>query len=157
MRVTNHHKKALERQVLESIRIEEGNLVQEESLNLKSEWVSSKLPGMQVQSPKGIRKPERKEGKRVRYEKEEEGTLQEGENWQEGTQEVGNSQGRQQKRPRNSNDREEGRKLVIEVRKDVQTREEMEKEKIEKERKKKLQPQSFTEIQLRKAGHSWSP
>ena len=41
MRVTNFHKKALERQVLESLRIEEGSLVQEESLNLKSEWASS--------------------------------------------------------------------------------------------------------------------
>merc|ERR1712240_416626 len=78
MRITNFHKKALERQVLESLRIEEGNLNQEESLNLKSEWASSKLPEMQVRSPKGIRKPERKEEKRVRYEKEEEDALQEG-------------------------------------------------------------------------------
>ena len=43
MRITNFHKKALERQVLESIRIEEGNLIQEESHNLKSEWASSKI------------------------------------------------------------------------------------------------------------------
>ena len=52
MRITNFHKKALERQVLESIRIEEGSLNQEESLNLMSEWASSKLPGMQIPTPK---------------------------------------------------------------------------------------------------------
>ena len=91
MCIINYHKRALERQVLESLRIEEGSLIQEESLNLKSEGASSKLPGMQVQLPKGIRKPERKEEKRVRYEKEKEGTLQEGDNLEECSQEVGNS------------------------------------------------------------------
>ena len=63
MRVTNYHKKALERQVLESIRIEEGNLNQEESLNLKSEWAASKLPGVLIRTPKGVGRPERKEEK----------------------------------------------------------------------------------------------
>ena len=76
MRVTNFHKKALERQVLESIRIEEGCLNQEESLNLKSEWASSKLPGMQIRTPKGVRRPERKEEKRIRYEEGKEGREQ---------------------------------------------------------------------------------
>ena len=68
MRVTNYHKKALERQVLESIRIEEGNINQEESLNLKSEWAASKLPGVLIRTPKGVGRPERKEEKRIRYE-----------------------------------------------------------------------------------------
>ena len=63
MRVTNYHKKALERQVLESIRIEEGNLNQEESLNLKSEWAASKLPGVLIRTPKGVGRPERMEEK----------------------------------------------------------------------------------------------
>ena len=76
MRVTNFHKKALERQVLESIRIEEGSLHQEQSLNLKSEWASSKLPGMQIRTPKGVRRPEKKEEKRIRYEEDKEGREQ---------------------------------------------------------------------------------
>lgn len=64
MRVKDHHKKALERQVLESVRIEEGRSRPEENLNLKSEWAASKLPGIQVRIPKGTRKLE---DKRIRY------------------------------------------------------------------------------------------
>ena len=138
MRITNYHKKPLERQVLESLRIEEGSAVQEESLNLKSEWAASKLPGMKVYLPKGIRKPERKEEKRVRYEqeKEKEGTPKEGSTVEKGTQEVESNLGRKMKRSRTKTEVEEGRKLVIEVRKDIRTREELEKEKLDKERKK---------------------
>ena len=60
MRVTDNHKKALERQIVESIRIEEGCQNPEENLNLKSEWAASKLPSIQIRIPKGGKKMEEK-------------------------------------------------------------------------------------------------
>ena len=59
-RLLSKHRTALERQVVESVRIEEisGNPL--ESLNLKSEWVGSKLPGLLVARPKGTARPKDK-------------------------------------------------------------------------------------------------
>ena len=53
MRTTNYLQKALERQVLISLRIEEGAKVPGESLNQKSEWAMSKLPNIQLRKVKG--------------------------------------------------------------------------------------------------------
>ena len=66
MRITRYHKKAAERQILESIRILEGNKNPQESLNLKSEWAAARLPTILVK--KGNYQPgNRREEKRVRY------------------------------------------------------------------------------------------
>ena len=58
MKVTEHYKKALETQVLESVRIEEVCQNLEENLNLKSEWAQSKLPGIKVRVTKVSKKIE---------------------------------------------------------------------------------------------------
>ena len=63
MRITDYHQKAQERQIVESLRIEEGGKALEESLNLKSEWAASKLPSISVR--KATRAVGRKEEKRV--------------------------------------------------------------------------------------------
>ena len=47
------HITPLDRQVRESLNIIKASKVAEECLNLKSEWGGSKLPGLQVHSPKG--------------------------------------------------------------------------------------------------------
>ena len=43
----------LERQIMESVLIEEVASNAEECLNMKSEWAGSKLPGLAVTRPKG--------------------------------------------------------------------------------------------------------
>ena len=66
MRVTKYHKKAVERQILKSIRILGGNKNPQESLNLKSEWAAARLPTISVR--KGAYQPgNKKEDKRIRY------------------------------------------------------------------------------------------
>ena len=166
MRVTNYHKKALERQVLESIRIEEGNLNQEESLNLKSEWAASKLPGVLIRTPKGVGRLERKEEKRIRY---EEGSV--GENREDRENEVSVSavsevsrEGGDQGRPKRARCEEES--ITEEARKeeanvvgirDVMTREEREARRLEEEKKRKASPKTFSELELKLRVHSWSP
>ena len=47
-RILSKHRLALDRQVMESIKIEEVSSKPQEALNLKSEWGGSKLPGLQV-------------------------------------------------------------------------------------------------------------
>ena len=54
MRVTSRHLYALKRQVRESINIEKYARNPLECLNLKNEWVGSKIPGIKVFRPKGI-------------------------------------------------------------------------------------------------------
>ena len=46
--------KALERQIEESVLIEKIVEVRAECLNLKSEWASSKIPGLSVSDPNGL-------------------------------------------------------------------------------------------------------
>ena len=52
---------------MESLRIEEGAKVPEESLNQKSEWTMLKLPHIQLRRVKGSQLT-KKEEKRIRYE-----------------------------------------------------------------------------------------
>ena len=52
-RITTKHQTPLERQIVESVNIEEAAGRPAECLNLKSEWAGSKLPGLQVLAPKG--------------------------------------------------------------------------------------------------------
>ena len=54
--MTSSHSTALERQVTESVRIENRMGKQEEVLNTKSEWAGSKLPGLSVKAPVGVGK-----------------------------------------------------------------------------------------------------
>ena len=56
MRILSKHMTPLDRQVRESLNIMKASKVAEECLNLKSEWGGSKLPGLQVHSPKGTGK-----------------------------------------------------------------------------------------------------
>ena len=44
----------LDRQIQESVNIEERSLRPRECLNLKSEWAGSKHPGLTIQRPKGV-------------------------------------------------------------------------------------------------------
>lgn len=46
----------MDRQVKESLNLLKASKIPEECLNLKSEWGGSKLPGLQVSSPKGTGK-----------------------------------------------------------------------------------------------------
>ena len=64
MRITDYHQKALKRQILESLRIDEGGKSPEESLNLKSEWAASKLPSISV---KKVNHTYGRKEKRVKY------------------------------------------------------------------------------------------
>ena len=52
MRILSSHMTPLDRQVKESLNILKASKIPEECLNLKSEWGDSKLPGLQVSSPK---------------------------------------------------------------------------------------------------------
>ena len=62
MIVLSKHMTPLDRQVRESLNIIKASKIAEECLNLKSEWGGSKLPGLQVRSPKGTgKKPEGRE------------------------------------------------------------------------------------------------
>ena len=61
MRVIQKHQRPLERQVIESLNIEIASRKPEECLNLKSEWCGSKMPGLVVSTPKGVRKTKDKE------------------------------------------------------------------------------------------------
>lgn len=54
LRVLSRHIKALERQVQESVLIERTLEIENECLNLKSEWAGSKIPGLRVSNPKGL-------------------------------------------------------------------------------------------------------
>ena len=69
-RVFSKHYSALERQVAESVLIEEISGSQEICLNLKNEWAGSKLPGVMVSRPKGTssrgNQPEAQVSKRTR-------------------------------------------------------------------------------------------
>ena len=56
-RITGRHMTPLDRQVQESVNIEERARRSEECLNLKKEWAGSKLPVITIQKPKGIRDP----------------------------------------------------------------------------------------------------
>ena len=56
MRILSSQMTPLDRQVKESLNILRASRVPEECLNLKSEWGGSKLPGLQVSSPKGTGK-----------------------------------------------------------------------------------------------------
>ena len=69
-RLLSKHRAALDRQVTESVRIEDAMANPLESLNLKNEWGGSKLPGLLVAKPKGTaRKRDLAEGsKRNRVE-----------------------------------------------------------------------------------------
>ena len=53
-RLTSKHQTPLDRQVQESVNIEEGAKSPRECLNLKNEWAGSKLPGISIQRPKGV-------------------------------------------------------------------------------------------------------
>ena len=90
IRITDYHQKALERQIVESLRIEEGGKAPEESLNLKSEWAASKLPSISVR--KATRAVGRKEEKRVKYRQ----PGREGEIAGEGEEEAGKKEGKNQ-------------------------------------------------------------
>ena len=52
-RIISKHHSALERQVAESVRIEEVSNQPGNCLNIKNEWAGSKLPGIMVSKPKG--------------------------------------------------------------------------------------------------------
>merc|ERR1712240_356733 len=66
MRITRYHKKAAERQILESIRILEGNKNLQESLNLKSEWAAARLPTISIKK-NSYQPGSKRDDKRVRY------------------------------------------------------------------------------------------
>ena len=67
-RLLSKHRTALDRQVMESIRIEEIAASPQEALNLRSEWGGSKLPGLHVLRPKGTSGSQTQgEGKRARF------------------------------------------------------------------------------------------
>ena len=74
-RLLSKHRTALDRQVMESIRIEEVAANPQEALNLWSEWGGSKLPGLHVLRPKGTSGTQNQgEGKRIRFQTKEEGS-----------------------------------------------------------------------------------
>ena len=56
LRGVSYHRTPTERQVTESIRIENGMKSPESLLNLKSEWTGSKLSGVSVKVPMGVGK-----------------------------------------------------------------------------------------------------
>ena len=61
MRIISQHRAALDRQIQESVNIEVAMKNEMECLNLKSEWSTSKIPGMSVNNPAGLsRNPERR-------------------------------------------------------------------------------------------------
>ena len=150
-RQVSKHQTALERQVMESIRIEEVSAKEEESLNLKSEWAGSKLPNLQVSRPKGTSgQQERREGAK-RYRTAETG--------KEETQEtpLGNEGAETRKRAKlegqeNAEDREKPlvRSRII-IKQEEQTVEE--RRNLEKAR-------TFTQLKLKeilRKGQLWSP
>ena len=55
-RLLSKHRTALERQITESVKIEDAAANPLESLNLKNEWGGSKLPGLLVARHKGTTK-----------------------------------------------------------------------------------------------------
>ena len=134
MRVTRYHKKAAERQILESIRIMEGNKNPQESLNLKSEWAAARLPTISIKK-NSYQPGSKKDEKRVRYVEEKEST-----SCQE-MKEPGNrcKRSRDNAWQPNPLDPIPGRNPRQE------------------EEQKKQEPTSFTEVKLREKGHSWSP
>ena len=133
MRITRYHKKAAERQILESIRILEGNRNPQESLNLKSEWAAARLPTISVKK-NNYQPGNRREDKRVRYVEMNECT------GNQEREEPGNSA----KRSRDDAwehkplDPIPGRNLI-------------------QEEERKSGPTTFTEVKWRERGHSWSP
>ena len=63
---TKYYKNAVERQILESIRILEGNNNPQESLNLKSEWAAARHPTISVR--RGAFQPgNKRDDKRICY------------------------------------------------------------------------------------------
>ena len=56
MRILSRHLTPLDRQVRESLNITKASACPDECLNLKSEWGGSKLPDLQIQTPKGVAK-----------------------------------------------------------------------------------------------------
>ena len=64
MRVVSKHFTALDRQVSESVRINEEMTKDEACLNLKSEWGGSKIPNINVMTPKGTALAQHKNGMR---------------------------------------------------------------------------------------------
>ena len=54
MRVVSKHVTALDRQVMESVRINTDMQTEDECLNLKSEWGGSKIPNVNVNNPNGM-------------------------------------------------------------------------------------------------------
>lgn len=66
-RIVSRHRRVLERQDAESVKIEEMSSKEQECLNIKSEWGLSKLPGILVTRPKelqeNIKKEEKSEGR----------------------------------------------------------------------------------------------
>ena len=55
-RITRKHKTPLDRQIWESVYIEELSKDPNVCLNLKNEWAGSKIPGLSVLNPKGTLK-----------------------------------------------------------------------------------------------------
>ena len=53
-RILSKHHTPLDRQVQESINIEERMSKVKECLNLKNEWAGSKIPGISIVKPKGV-------------------------------------------------------------------------------------------------------
>ena len=73
MRVVSKHLRALDRQVRESIYIENGSRNEKGCLKLKNEWAGTKVPIPLVTSPKGTsRKNQKGEGTKRVKEKETE-------------------------------------------------------------------------------------
>ena len=59
MRTLSAHLTPMDRQVQESLNIIEETKKEGHFLSLRSEWAGAKIPGLQVQSPKGITKDKR--------------------------------------------------------------------------------------------------
>ena len=74
-RVTSKHQTPLDRQVQESVNIEEGARSPRECLNLKNEWAGSKLPGILVQRPKGVMRVRQNRGQTAESSREGEDSM----------------------------------------------------------------------------------
>ena len=140
-RIISKHYSALERQVMESVVIEEVAARKEECMNLKSEWAGSKLPGLAVTKPTGTsRKAVKEEGdKRAR---EEEMETEEGE---EGNREGSPGNGKEEEKKKDEM-KKEGT-MNPRKRQRVSEPQEIQETKI----------CTFTEVVLKLKGHSWSP